>query len=86
MPLLYFTMKTCGPCKIFKPILQQASAQLGVPVNYVDVDTDGAIAQKYGITSVPTLAIVDPITQQIIKRRSGTLNKQELIQFLSEVR
>jgi len=75
-------MKTCAPCKVFKPILQQVASELGVSVQYIDVDADGLTAQKYNVTTVPTLVLVDPLTKQAINRKSGTLNKQELGRFL----
>jgi thioredoxin 1 len=86
MTVLYFSAAWCGPCKVFKPILQQTSAELGISVNYVDVDSNGAMAQQYGINSVPTLMIVNPNTNQVVKRQSGAMSKSALTQFLSSAR
>ena len=81
--VLYFSIKTCGPCKLFKPVLQQTSSELGIPVSYIDVDSNGTMAQKYGINAVPTLLIVNPVTDQVVSRQSGAMSKPVLTKFLS---
>lgn len=86
MAVLYFTANWCAPCKAFKPVVQQTSAELSVPVNFIDVDSNGPMAQQYGVNNVPTLIVVDPITQKIIKRHSGAMSKPALVQFLSGAR
>jgi len=86
MRVLYFSAKWCGPCKAFKPVLEQTSAELSVPVQCIDVDTNGNAAQQYGINAVPTLLIVNPNTGQAIKRHSGAMSKSALTQFLSSAK
>ena len=86
MRVLYFSAAWCGPCKVFKPVLQQTSSELGIPVSYIDVDSNGPMAQQYGINSVPTLLIVNPVTSQVVKRQSGAMSKPALTQFLSSAR
>jgi thioredoxin 1 len=83
MTVLYFTMKTCGPCKAFKPVLQQVSSQLGVSINYIDVDHQGSLAQQYNVNSVPTLIIVNPITGEIKHRSSGAMSAAQLTNVLT---
>jgi thioredoxin 1 len=86
MRVLYFSAAWCGPCKVFKPVLQQTSSELGIPVSYIDVDSNGPMAQQYGINTVPTLLIVNPATDQVVKRQSGAMSKPVLTQFLSSAR
>jgi thioredoxin-like negative regulator of GroEL len=76
-------MRTCAPCKAFKPVLQQTAAQLGVAINYVDVDTQGSMAQQYNVNSVPTLIIIDDTTNQIKHRSSGAMSASQLTSVLS---
>jgi thioredoxin 1 len=83
MAVLYFSAEWCGPCKTFKPVLQQTASQLGVSINYVDVDRQGDLAQQYNISSVPTLIIVDNITGQTKHRSSGSLSATQLAKILS---
>jgi len=83
MSVLYFSAQWCGPCKTFKPVLQQTAAQLGVAINYVDVDTQGSMAQQYNVNSVPTLIIIDDTTNQIKHRSSGAMSASQLTNLLS---
>ena len=49
----------CGPCKMFAPIFDRAAAELEPNVRLIKVNTDEQqdLAIKYGIRSIPTLAI-----------------------------
>ena len=55
--VLYFTAAWCGPCKMFKPVVEQVSAETGVSINYIDVDQQADLAAQYGISSVPTILV-----------------------------
>jgi len=86
MSVLYFSATWCGPCRSFKPLLQQTSAELGIPISYIDVDANGSMAQKYNVSSVPTLLITDT-TGNVVKRQIGASSgKHALIQFLSSAK
>ncbi len=47
----------CGPCRMLAPILEEISTYFGdkVIVGKVDIDKEGAIAQQYQVSSVPTV-------------------------------
>lgn len=83
MNVLYFSATWCGPCKIFKPVLQQVSSKLGTFVNYIDVDQNSDMVSKYKISSVPTLIIEDQNGTQKL-RHSGTMTYKELFDTLSQ--
>ena len=55
--ILYFSTTSCGPCKMFKPVVQQVSAETGKHVQYVDAQQNSELAAKYGVSSVPTIII-----------------------------
>ena len=42
--VLYFSTTWCGPCKTFKPVVQQVSQETGIPVTYLDADQDQEMA------------------------------------------
>lgn len=82
--VLYFTAVWCGPCKMFKPTVQAVSAELGVGINYIDVDQQKELAQQYGISSVPTIIVEN--NGNVVYRSSGVMSKPQLTQVLSQFR
>ena len=55
--ILRFTASWCGPCKSMAMNLE--TANLGFPIEVVDIDTHPDVAAEYGIRSVPTLVLMD---------------------------
>lgn len=82
--ILYFTAGWCQPCKMFKPTVQQVSTELGVGINYIDVDQQRDMATKYGVSSVPTIVIEN--AGNVVYRNSGVMSKPQLTQVLSQFR
>ena len=82
--LLDFSAEWCQPCKMMGPILKEVSNQLGnkVRVLKIDVDKNPAIAQKWQIRSVPTIAIFKKGKQ--VFRESGVLQAPQLISLLKK--
>lgn len=80
--VLYFTATWCGPCKVFKPVVEQVSAETGVSINYVDVDQQRDLASQYSISSVPTIIVEN--NGSVVYRSSGVLSKPQLTQVLSQ--
>ncbi|KAL6716455.1 Thioredoxin-like protein 1 [Lecanora helva] len=69
----------CGPCKQIAPVYEQLSAQLSRPnkITFAKVNTDQQkeVAQKYGVTALPTFIIFK--NQQIVQTIKGG-NPKEL--------
>ena len=82
--VLYFSTTWCGPCKTFKPIVQQVAQETGIPVKYLDADQDQEMAKKYSINSVPTIVIVDA-AGGILYRNAGVMPKGQLSQLLRAI-
>jgi len=80
----YFTAAWCGPCKMFKPTVQEVSSELEIGIVYVDVDQQRDMAMKYGVTSVPTVMIEN--NGSVLYRNSGVMSKPQLKQVLSQFR
>lgn len=82
--ILYFSTEWCGPCKMFKPVVQEVSNTVGVPVTYVDAQRQQDLAQKYSITSVPTIIVEKQ--GNVVFRNTGVMPKQQLAQVFDQFR
>lgn len=58
LTLVDFSANWCGPCKMFKPIIEQLEEAMP-EVNFYNADIDDCeeIAKRYRIFSVPTLML-----------------------------
>lgn len=77
----------CGPCQSFAPIFEQAAQQMEPHIRLAKLDTEAvpAIAQDWGIRSIPTLILFKGGKE--IQRVSGAMSipqlKQWVVQSLS---
>ena len=57
--LVDFFATWCGPCKMLAPTLDQVAAEVAGRAKVVKVDIDASpdLAQRFGVMSVPTLAV-----------------------------
>jgi thioredoxin-like negative regulator of GroEL len=74
--VIYLSASWCGPCKSFRPILQKVTSDLGIPVEYVDVDLNPTFAENFGIRSVPTTVYMNGET--ILFKYSGAMTEAQL--------
>ena len=83
MTVVYFSAPWCGPCKMFKPVLQEVAGNMGIGINDINVDYDASYTQKYNITSVPTLIILNDQGDTLF-RNSGVMSKDQLIKTFTQ--
>jgi thioredoxin 2 len=74
----------CGPCRQFAPIFEQFAKHHETRVLAVKVDTDqaGALAQRFQIRSIPTLALFRDGRE--VARQAGALPASALQQWLTQ--
>ena len=72
--ILYFSATWCGPCKNFKPVMEQVSREL--PVRFIDVDANPDMVATYGVRNVPTLIVVKD--GQITQKQAGVLTESQV--------
>ena len=68
--LVDFYADWCGPCKMMSPVVDSLAESMAdkIKICKCDVDTDSAIAEKYGIMSIPAFIIFkggQPAAQQV---------------------
>lgn len=79
MKLLKVYSKTCGPCKVLERNLKQSG------IEYINIDVDSEegekISDKYEVTMVPTLLLLDD-NDNLIKKNTGILNVEGIKNFI----
>ena len=80
--LVDFWAEWCGPCRAVGPILEEISNEHGDKLKIVKLNTDeeGAIAMKYGISSIPTINVLGGC--QVVKTIVGAKPKPALLKDL----
>ena len=76
----YFSATWCGPCKQFKPIMQELADE-GFDVEFIDGDENKQMAIDANIRSIPTTLIMDGMVE--VNRIVGIRSKEEMIKELS---
>lgn len=72
----------CGPCRQFAPVFAQAAMQLepGVRLLKVNTENEPALAQRFGIRSIPTLAIFQ--NGKEVTRVAGAMTSGQFLQWV----
>jgi thioredoxin 1 len=76
--LVDFWATWCGPCKAIAPTLEKMANDYGglLKIVKVDVDQNRALAMKYGVRSIPFLAVFRG--GQLVQSHVGATNRDTL--------
>lgn len=83
--LIDFYAAWCGPCKALSPVLEELSEEYAgkVDIYKVNVDEEQALAEAFGIRSIPTLYFI-PMKGQP-QRAMGAMPKEQLKKMLDSI-
>lgn len=86
--LVDFWAEWCGPCKMITPILEKVSTSFNdddsVNIFKVNVDNEPRLAQKFGVTSIPTLAFIK--NGEVVKTVSGVQPEATIVNALQDLK
>lgn len=82
--IIDFGATWCGPCKKYDPIFEELAKDFNgrVVVGKVDIGEQQAIAQQFGIMSVPTIIILK--NGVVAERINGVVPKGTLVEKLNK--
>lgn len=77
--LIDFYADWCGPCRMMGPIIDEIAEEKGetIKVGKVNVDENQDLAMKYGVMSIPTIAIIK--NGEVEKTFVGVRDKNEIL-------
>ncbi len=83
--LLDFWAVWCGPCRMVGPLVEEIANEYEgkAIVGKVDVDSNPAVAGKFGIRNIPTILFFK--NGEIVDKQVGAVPKQTLVNKLEAI-
>ena len=79
--LIDFYADWCGPCQMMGPVVEEISNEVtDAKVCKVNIDEEMAIAQKYGVMSIPTFVVIK--NGEVTARDMGAKPKSAVLVML----
>lgn len=78
-----FFAEWCGPCKQLSPIMDELSSEAsGATIAKVDVEKQGELAQKYNVSSIPTVIFFKG--GQVVEQFVGLKSKEDIVELIQK--
>lgn len=85
LKIIKFEADWCGPCQQMKPAFAAVSkSESGVAFQTVDVDKEGALAEQYKVSALPTVVAVKD--GRVVGRLVGLQSEAKLKSFIKKHR
>lgn len=83
--IIDFNATWCGPCKQFAPIFEAAAEKYGDKIKFesVDVDQNPALAEKYGVQSIPMVVLLDK-AGNVVDQNIGYMDAAQFEQLIEK--
>jgi thioredoxin 1 len=79
--ILGFIADWCGPCQEMLPAVARLRNG-GLPIRIIDVDTHKDLAEKFGVTSIPTFIILQ--NGEVLQKSVGAVSEFKLRQIIDD--
>lgn len=81
--LLDFWADWCAPCMMLSPIVDEVSNEISnIKFGKVNVDEQGELAQAFGISSIPTLMVIE--NGKIVNQYVGLVSKDKILSLIED--
>ena len=79
--LLDFYADWCPPCKLLMPVIEEISAENpDITVGKINIDNSPELAEKFGVTTVPTLFVIKNGT--VVSSSVGVKPKRAILEMV----